>query len=129
MGKYILFIEIYCFIYSLFSVFSSNYKEDINENPDLVKFTFLNNGKIWCNKDGVLIQQIEDNVQNFDIDVLFKMSTNNYKGKKFRLVTNSYIDFKYDIEVVENKKVFSIDMYDGVCVVQNINYIGDINGN
>ena len=36
---------------------------------------------------------------------------------------------KYDIEVVENKKVFSIDMYDGVCVVQNINYIGDINGN
>ena len=36
---------------------------------------------------------------------------------------------KYDIEVVENKKVFSIDMYDGVCVVQNINYIGDNNGN
>ena len=36
---------------------------------------------------------------------------------------------KYDIEVVKNKKVFSIDMYDGVCVVQNINYIGDVNGN
>lgn len=36
---------------------------------------------------------------------------------------------KYDIEVVENKKVFSINMYDGVCVVQNINYIGDVNGN
>ena len=36
---------------------------------------------------------------------------------------------KYDIEVVENKKIFSIDMYDGVCVVQNINYTGDVNGN
>lgn len=36
---------------------------------------------------------------------------------------------KYDIEVVENKKIFSVNMYDGVCVVQNINYIGDVNGN
>lgn len=35
---------------------------------------------------------------------------------------------KYDIEVVGGNS-FSINMYDGVCVVQNINYIGGIYGN
>ena len=35
---------------------------------------------------------------------------------------------KYDIEVVGGN-TFSINMYDGICVVQNINYVGDINGN
>ena len=35
---------------------------------------------------------------------------------------------KYNIEV-NNKSMFSINMYDGVCVVQNINYVGDIYGN
>ena len=35
---------------------------------------------------------------------------------------------KYDIEVVGGN-TFSINMYDGICVVQNINYTGDINGN
>ena len=38
---------------------------------------------------------------------------------------------KYDIEAYmgNNKSNFSVNMYDGVCVVQNINYTGDINGN
>ena len=36
---------------------------------------------------------------------------------------------KYDIEVVKNKSIFSVNMYDGICVVQNINYTGDIYGN
>ena len=35
---------------------------------------------------------------------------------------------KYDIEV-NNKSMFSVNMYDGICVVQNINYNGDIYGN
>jgi hypothetical protein len=35
---------------------------------------------------------------------------------------------KYDIEVVGGN-TFSVNMYDGVCVVQNINYIGDVYGN
>jgi len=35
---------------------------------------------------------------------------------------------KYDIEVVGGS-TFSINMYDGICVVQNINYTGDIYGN
>jgi len=35
---------------------------------------------------------------------------------------------KYDIEV-DGGSTFSINMYDGICVVQNINYTGDIYGN
>jgi hypothetical protein len=48
-----------------------------------------------------------------------------------KLISNLEIPntIKYDIEVVENKNNFSINMYDGVCVVQNINYTGEVYGN
>ena len=36
---------------------------------------------------------------------------------------------KYDIEVLENNNIFPVNMYDGIIVVQNINYIEDNYGN
>ena len=36
---------------------------------------------------------------------------------------------KYDIEVLENNNIFPVNMYDGILVVQNINYIEDNYGN
>lgn len=36
---------------------------------------------------------------------------------------------KYDIEVVENNSIYPVNMYDGILVVQNINYNGEVYGN
>lgn len=49
-----------------------------------------------------------------------------------KLISNLEIPntIKYDIEVLNNNSKFSVNMYDGVCVIQNINFVpGEVDGN
>jgi len=118
MSKYLLFIEIYCFIYSIFSVISSNNEKNIDKNnSELVEFEFLPNIDTYKNKNGVLYKCLDYNGQNLRFDLLLKSSTDDIDDKKFKLVTNSYIEFKYN-DVKNN--VITDDTYSKYNINENM---------
>ena len=93
MGKYLLLTEIYIFIQSFFLIICSN--KDVKNNNESVEFEFLeieNGGK----KDNYIVDNIEDNGQILEKDVFVKLTKGDIKGKNLKLITNSFMDYKYD---------------------------------
>ena len=94
MSKYILLTEVYIFIQSFFFIICSD--KDVKNNNESVEFEFLEI-KNGYKKDNYIIDFIkEDNGQILEKDVFVKLTKGDIKGKKFKLITNSFMDYKYD---------------------------------
>jgi len=93
MSKYILLTEVYIFIQSFFFIICSD--KDVKNNNESVEFEFLEI-KNGSKKDNYIIDFIEDNGQILEKDVFVKLTKGDIKGKKFKLITNSFMDYKYD---------------------------------
>jgi len=93
MSKYILLTEVYIFIQSFCLIICSD--KDVKNNNESVEFEFLEirNGS---KKDNYIIDFIKDNGQILEKDVFVKLTKGDIKGKKFKLITNSFMDYKYD---------------------------------
>lgn len=94
MSKYILLTEVYIFIQSFFLIICSD--KDVKSNNEPVEFEFLEI-KNGSKKDKYIIDFIkEDNGQILEKDVFVKLTKGDIKGKKLKLITNSFMDYKYD---------------------------------
>lgn len=114
---------------------SSEYLDFITENPGIGKLKI----RAYAASEAIPVSGLNITVSSivFGKKIIFYTGSTDTSGVIStielpcpKLLSNLEIPktIKYDIEV-NNKSVFSINMYDGVCVVQNINYTGDIYGN